>query len=47
MGIIEVNDTDLCETCDKLMDMLYKDNPEEKEYALKAFREVANDEIKL
>jgi hypothetical protein len=30
--------TDICLDCDKLMDLLYKKHPEDKEIAIKTFR---------
>jgi hypothetical protein len=30
--------TDICVDCDKLMDLLYKKHPEDKEIAIKTFR---------
>ena len=35
---------DICEECDELMNMMYKKKPEDKELALKLFREGVNDE---
>lgn len=35
-------DFDVCKECDELMDMLYKKNPEDKDLALKLFREEAS-----
>ena len=34
-------DEDVCEGCDLLMDLIYRKNPEDKELALKLFREEA------
>lgn len=33
------SEEELCEECDRLMEMLYKKRPDDKEIALKLFRE--------
>ena len=37
-------ENDVCEECDKLMDLFYRKHPEDKEMALQIFREESKNE---